>query len=59
MLPNLQDDPNGWFQCATEMRVLAQTMDSDGRVMALMVARDLDWLAEWLTLRNERLKNVV
>ena len=57
MLPNLHDDPKRWFECANKMRVLAsEMMDSDGRVMVLKVASDLDWLAEWLVLRNERSK---
>lgn len=59
MLPNLHDDPNLWFQCATEMRGLAETMESDGKAIALKVANDLEWLADWLTLRNERLKSAV
>ena len=54
MLPNLHDDPKRWFECANKMQVLAsEMMDLDGRVMALKVANDLDWLAEWLVLQNE------
>jgi hypothetical protein len=47
------------FGFSVQLKVLADAMDSDGRIMALMLARDLDWLAEWLTVRNKRLKNVV
>jgi hypothetical protein len=58
MLPNLHDDPERWFECANKMRVLAsELMESDGRVMALKVAKDLDWLAEWLVVQNERSKH--
>jgi hypothetical protein len=57
MLPNLDDDPERWFECANKMRALAsEMMDTDGRVMALKIAKDLDWLAEWLVVQNERSK---
>ena len=34
-------------------------MELDGKAIALKVANDLEWLADWLTLRNERLKSAV
>jgi hypothetical protein len=58
MLPSLYDDPKRWFECAAKMRQLASEItDSDGRATALMVARDLDWFAEWFALRTERRAN--
>jgi hypothetical protein len=55
ILPDLQDDAKRWFDCATEMRTLASDIiDSDGRALALKVAKDLGWFAEWLALQKER-----
>jgi hypothetical protein len=53
MLPDLKDDP-GRLDCAGEMRALAATIkDPSGRLLALLVAKDLDWFAEWLVLQKE------
>jgi hypothetical protein len=55
MLPGLQDDHRHWLDCANEMRALAATIkDPSGRLLALLVAKDLDWIAEWLALQKGR-----
>jgi hypothetical protein len=52
MLPGLHDDPDRWFECASEMRALASAIkDPSGRSVALLVAKDLDWF-EWLALQK-------
>src|SRR3984885_9039042 len=51
MLPPLIDDPNRWRECAVKMRlVAAEITDSDGKVIALRVAKDLEWFAVWVGL---------
>jgi hypothetical protein len=58
MLPSLHDDPKRWFECAAKMRELASEItNSDGKATALMVAKDLDWFAEWFALQTERAAN--
>jgi hypothetical protein len=53
MLPPLIDDPNRWLECAVKMRlVAAEITDSDGKVIALRVAKDLEWFADWVDLRK-------
>jgi len=45
------DDPKRWLECAADMRlVAAELTDSDGRVIALRVAKDLEWFADWVNL---------
>jgi hypothetical protein len=54
MLPRLIDDPKRWLECAAEMRLVAfEIADSDGRVIALRVAKDLEWFADWVDLRKD------
>jgi hypothetical protein len=54
-LPRLVDDPKRWLECAAQMRsVAAEITDSDGRVIAVRIAKDLDWFAEWIGLQKER-----
>jgi hypothetical protein len=53
MMPPLFDDPNRWLECAVKMRlVAAEITDSDGKVIALRVAKDLEWFADWVDLRK-------
>jgi hypothetical protein len=53
MLPILVDDPEGWLKCAAQMRLMAaEITDSDGKVIALRVAKDLEWFADWVDLRK-------
>jgi hypothetical protein len=53
MLPRLLDDPKRWLECAADMRsVAAEITDSDGRVIALRLAKDLEWFADWVSLRK-------
>ena len=53
MLPPLIDDPNRWLECAVKMRlVAAEITDSDGKVIALRVVKDLEWFADWVDLRK-------
>jgi hypothetical protein len=53
MLPRLIDDPKHWLECAAEMRSAAfEIADSDGRAIALRVANDLEWFADWVALRK-------
>jgi hypothetical protein len=53
MLPRLVDDPKRWLECAAQMRSLAaEITDSDGRVIAVRTAKDLDWFAEWIGLQR-------
>ena len=53
MLPSLIDDPNRWQEFAVKMRlVAAEITDSDGKVIALRVAKDLEWFADWVDLRK-------
>ena len=56
MLPRLVDDPDRWLECVADMRsVAAELTDSDGRVIAVRVAKDLEWFADWVNLRkNDR-----
>ena len=53
MMPPLFDDPNRWMEYAVKMRlVAAEITDSDGKVIALRVAKDLEWFADWVDLRK-------
>jgi hypothetical protein len=53
MLPTLVDDPKLWLECAAEMRlVAAKITDTDGKVIALRVVKDLEWFAEWADLQK-------
>jgi hypothetical protein len=55
MLPSPQDDPDRWFECASQMRALASSMrDPSVKLLALRVAKDLDWFAECLALHKGR-----
>ena len=53
MLPRLLGDPKRWLECAADMRlVAAELTDSDGKVIALRLAKDLEWFADWVSLRK-------
>jgi hypothetical protein len=55
MLRGPQDDPDRWFECASQMRALASSMrDPSVKLLALRVAKDLDWFAECLALHKGR-----
>jgi hypothetical protein len=55
MPPHQIMDSKNWRNLAAEMRlVAAEIADTDGRVIALRVAKDLEWFAEWFDLQNER-----
>jgi hypothetical protein len=59
MLPDLEEDPGRWFDCANEMRALAATIrDPTGRLLALLVAKGLHWFAEWLALQKGQLEKL-
>jgi hypothetical protein len=49
MLRGPQDDPDRWFECASQMRALASLMrDPSVKLLASRVAKHLDWFAERL-----------
>jgi hypothetical protein len=55
MPPHQIIDSKNWRNLAAEMHlVAAEIADADGRVIALRVAKDLEWFAEWFDLQNER-----
>ena len=48
-------DSKNWRNLAAEMRlVAAEITDTDGMVIALRVAKDLEWFSEWFDLQSER-----
>jgi hypothetical protein len=58
MLPRLVDDPDLWLECVADMRlVAAEITDSDGTMIALRVAKDLQWFADWVDLRKNAQPN--
>ena len=58
MPPTRSFDSKNWRNLAAEMRLAAaEIADADGKVIALRVAKDLEWFAEWFDLQNERPNN--
>jgi hypothetical protein len=53
MLPSSKDDPDRWFKCASQMRAVGSSVrDPSVKLLALRVAKDLDWFAECLALHE-------